>query len=623
MSKRNLGISLAAVPAAALVLLVAAWAIDGATSRNEVHRNVRIAGQNVGGMQAARLDEVMSSIDERLTAIPVEITVGEDTLSSTLGAFAVALDREATSAAAFDARDGGFVLFGPFRWLGSFFNRSDAPVSLMIDEAAARSAAEQLGKAVEAPAVEPSLSFRNGELQAVPGRDGSRLDVDSVVAALAALNGDRLDGDTIEIAGALVEVPPKQSDDSAGALRDRVEEQLERPIEVRFGDEERTLDPTQLAPFITAQLTDDDELVVDLEDAPTLAYLGKAFADVGTPPTEPDVSVSGGKVVVGGGKAGTVCCGPDAVDSLARALEQGDDTVSLSLAPKSPERDQKYYERLGIVEQVASFTTEHPCCAPRVDNIHRMADIVGAHVLAPGETFSLNDVVGRRTVANGFFPAPVINGDGNFDEDVGGGVSQFSTTLFNAAFFAGLEIDEYMAHGLYISRYPYGREATLSFPSPDLKVRNITPYGVLIWPTYTDTSITVSMYSTRYIDAEQSGQFESVYGTVCTQVTTLRERTWIDTGRTETDRFYALYAPAEGVQCDGTTRPKPGETTTTSSSTIPGTPPSSGSTVPGDPGSTTTSGPPGGSTTTAPPGATTSTTTSTSTTAATTTTTSG
>ena len=165
--------------------------------------------------------------------------------------------------------------------------------------------------------------------------------------------------------------------------------------------------------------------------------------------------------------------------------------------------------------------------------------------------------------------APVINGDGNFDQDVGGGVSQFSTTLFNAAFFGGLEIDEYMAHGLYISRYPYGREATLSYPELDLKIRNTTPYGVLIWPTYTDTSITVSLYSTKYLDAAQSGQTESLYGTVCKQVTTLRTRTVVATGVSEIDRFYALYAPGEGVQCDGTTRPKPGETTTT---TLPGAP---------------------------------------------------
>ena len=73
-------------------------------------------------------------------------------------------------------------------------------------------------------------------------------------------------------------------------------------------------------------------------------------------------------------------------------------------------------------------------------------------------------------------------------DTVGGGISQFATTTFNAAFFGGLDLVEYQSHSIYISRYPYGREATLSFPKPDLVIGNNTPYGVLIWPTYTGTS---------------------------------------------------------------------------------------------------------------------------------------
>jgi vancomycin resistance protein YoaR len=120
--------------------------------------------------------------------------------------------------------------------------------------------------------------------------------------------------------------------------------------------------------------------------------------------------------------------------------------------------------------------------------------------------------------------------------------------LFNAAFFAGLEIPEYQMHGLYISRYPYGREATLSYPRPDLKVRNNSPYGVLVWPTYSGTSITVSLYSTKWVEeVTQSNQTTSEQGP-CKVVTTERTRRWLD-GRTAVDRFSGRYAPAEGVQC--------------------------------------------------------------------------
>jgi vancomycin resistance protein YoaR len=98
-----------------------------------------------------------------------------------------------------------------------------------------------------------------------------------------------------------------------------------------------------------------------------------------------------------------------------------------------------------------------------VTNIHRIADIVDGHVVRPGETFSLNGFVGRRDRARGFVPAPVIL-NGRFVDDVGGGVSQFATTLFNAVFFGGLQDLTHTPHIYYISRYPAGRGATVSFP---------------------------------------------------------------------------------------------------------------------------------------------------------------
>ncbi len=200
-----------------------------------------------------------------------------------------------------------------------------------------------------------------------------------------------------------------------------------------------------------------------------------------------------------------------------------------------------------ITTPISSFTTNHACCESRVTNIHRMADLLRGVVIEPGETFSINDTVGQRTRAKGFVEAGVIY-NGRFEQDVGGGVSQFATTTFNAGFFGGLDLVEYMAHTIYISRYPYGREATLSYPSPDLKIRNNTPYGVLIWPTYTGTSITVTLYSTPWVSGEQTGQSESPAGR-CTRVTTQRTRTWVSDGHQEVDTVTALYQPAEGVLC--------------------------------------------------------------------------
>jgi vancomycin resistance protein YoaR len=155
----------------------------------------------------------------------------------------------------------------------------------------------------------------------------------------------------------------------------------------------------------------------------------------------------------------------------------------------------------GIKEKISTFTTRHPCCAPRVTNIHTIAKILDGYLVKPGETFSLNTVVGERDKARGFVPAPQIL-RGRFVNDVGGGISQFTTTMFNAVFFGGLEDVQHTPHQFYISRYPPGRESTVSHPHPDFRWRNDSPTGVLVKTAYTDTSITVSFWGTKRFDVE-------------------------------------------------------------------------------------------------------------------------
>jgi hypothetical protein len=102
-----------------------------------------------------------------------------------------------------------------------------------------------------------------------------------------------------------------------------------------------------------------------------------------------------------------------------------------------------------------------------VTNIQRGAEIIDGTIVGPGERFSLNDVLGRRTIERGFVEAPQIYA-GRLEDAVGGGVSQIATTTYNAAFFAGVQIVTHQPHEFYISRYPMGREATVSWGGPEL-----------------------------------------------------------------------------------------------------------------------------------------------------------
>ena len=199
-------------------------------------------------------------------------------------------------------------------------------------------------------------------------------------------------------------------------------------------------------------------------------------------------------VVVIPGLPGTLLDPEMAAAAAAEAAQQADRTAQLTVLDGAPpEVTTEDILALGVKEKISEFTTRHSCCQPRVTNIQLFADIIDGTIVMPGDTLSLNDTVGERTLERGFRPAPTII-RGKLEDTVGGGVSQFATTFYNAVFYAGLEDIEHRPHSYYFSRYPEGNEATISWREPDLIFRNDTEAAVLIRTQYTDTSITVKFF---------------------------------------------------------------------------------------------------------------------------------
>ena len=147
----------------------------------------------------------------------------------------------------------------------------------------------------------------------------------------------------------------------------------------------------------------------------------------------------------------------------------------------------------GIRSLLGTFTTYFAAGQPRASNIRRIAQVLDNSSVAPGERLSLNGVAGARTRAKGYVADGAII-DGQLEDVVGGGVSQFATTLFNAAFFAGLPIEQHQPHSFYISRYPAGRESTVNFGSIDVIVRNDTNVPFVVKTRSTPGSVTVAIY---------------------------------------------------------------------------------------------------------------------------------
>jgi vancomycin resistance protein YoaR len=144
---------------------------------------------------------------------------------------------------------------------------------------------------------------------------------------------------------------------------------------------------------------------------------------------------------------------------------------------------------------VSGYTTEFGGVPNRIHNVELVAHLVDDKLIAPDATFSFNQTTGERNAAKGFLVAPVIV-NGELTTGLGGGVCQVSTTVFNAAFEAGLPITERTNHALYISHYPQGRDATVNYPDVDLKFVNDTGNWLLLRTYVSSSSLTVGLYGT-------------------------------------------------------------------------------------------------------------------------------
>lgn len=157
-------------------------------------------------------------------------------------------------------------------------------------------------------------------------------------------------------------------------------------------------------------------------------------------------------------------------------------------------------EKATFDEVIGEFTTGDFSDASGV-NIRKTAEIVDGAIVAPGDTFSLNGYTGPRGTAQGFVESGIIL-NGRADKAVGGGISQFATTLYNAAYFAGMEDVAHTPHSYYIPRYPAGREATVFEGAIDLKFKNTSQYPVLIEASADDKSVTVRLKGVKTVTVE-------------------------------------------------------------------------------------------------------------------------
>ncbi|MCD5315238.1 VanW family protein [Kineosporia babensis] len=301
-----------------------------------------------------------------------------------------------------------------------------------------------------------------------------------------------------------VPVQPKTPEISTADAEKVVSEQAEpavsAPLTVKVGKTEVELSPEQIVPALSFKAKD-GELALNVNGKKLRETVLAEGKGISKKPVDAQIVVENGKPKVIPGKDGVTVAAAALAEQVrgplvATAADQR--VAEVPTSAQKPKLTTEKAEGLGVKERISTFSTNLTADAGRTENLRIAAREVDGTLVLPGETFSLNEVLGERTAAKGYNPAPAIQ-NGRLVQDYGGGVSQMATTIFNNVFFAGLEDVYHKPHSFYISRYPEGREATVNWPTVDLKWKNDTDTAVLIKAS-ASSQVTVSFYGTKYWD---------------------------------------------------------------------------------------------------------------------------
>jgi vancomycin resistance protein YoaR len=478
----------------ATLLVAAAFTVRSIVRHGEVLPGVSVGGVDVGRLGREDVTAAILAIEDALLTSPAAVVIQGTSFPLDPVQVQFALDTDHLVAAALDAgRRSGFKQFAD--WVTGRRYEIDL-VGSLSEVAVGQLVDTWEPEAIADPAFNGAIVYEDGEVMLQAPRPGLQVDRDTAPDLIlgALLLGEDRTG-VIEVETAEPTLDLRDVEEAHRTATELVSE----PIVLEGGDPlaRITFQPNDLGGALTSTfavtpepaitLGFDPERIAD-KVAPFIAGLEAPPRDAAFTITEDD------EVVIIPGRAGTVVDPELIAAELLVAAYLPERRAPLPFARGvEPEFSTEDAEALGVVEKVSEFTTFHPCCQPRVTNIQRMADLVDGVLVLPGEEFSLNEHVGLRTEENGFVEAPMIL-RGEFTPAVGGGVSQFATTLFNAIFYGGYEDVYHQPHSYYFSRYPEAREATVSFPNPELIFRNDTAAAVLIHTEYTDESITVKFF---------------------------------------------------------------------------------------------------------------------------------
>ncbi|HAT1212742.1 TPA: hypothetical protein JAK05_001474 [Corynebacterium striatum] len=475
------------------LLLIAgiAYTWDVIANQGKVPRATSVGGVDISSMERTAAVEKLERELGDVETKPVNVTSGEKSSQLVPAESGLTLNYQKAVDGIPDAS------YNPVTRLFSFVKATqEIPVAVDIDDTALDGALERVKNELSFAPKDGMLELNNGQLKVTKPVLGQTVEPDDLKNSITE---NWLDPAGVEVEP--VEVEPAINDDAIEAMRTGdVAKALDNPLTINGENNVAgTLRKDEIAQFVSIEAKDGKlELKVDTPKAQQLFEERMDGAQV--PGQNAKISFSGDKMNVTPSVDGSIIDWEKTLKDFDKRVKGDERTWDADYKPDPAEYTTEMAEKATFNDTVSEFSTGGFSGASG-ENIRRVAAQVDGAVVNPGETFSLNGYTGPRGTAQGYVESGIII-NGHSGTAVGGGISQFATTLYNAAYFAGFEDVAHTPHSYYISRYPAGREATVYEGSIDLQFKNTTNTPVRIETDFGGGKITVRFKGVKTYNVE-------------------------------------------------------------------------------------------------------------------------
>jgi vancomycin resistance protein YoaR len=480
----------------------------------KIYPNIAIRGVQVGELTTVEARRLLEKQYASFLAQPVTITYGDRSWTPTMSELGVRLDIDQAVLAAMEAGRGAGFIDNARQTLAVWQEGLEIPLRVTINQAQMQEYLLARTGEIDRPAADAQLIFEGTLLASQPSSAGYQVLVNEtlqeITAAVQSLSPQTVAMRTRELA-------PSLDNSAVQAAQERIAALVRSPILLNgeLPGQEYSWSPAELAELVRVERvagTTGDQLAITI-DREQLAQRITAIAD----DTEqrgayPRVDWNGGNLqIIKPGTEGRRVDEVAALELVLAAFERPatDRVVELPFRAVPPPVTEANLAQLGINELLSVGRSDFSGSAPyRITNIGAGMRLLHGILLAPGDEFSFNKNIGSIDEANGFVEGYAII-QNRTQLEWGGGICQDSTTMFRAAFWAGLPITERWGHSFYISwydKYAFGEygngpgmDATIFTGGPDLKFVNDTGNWLLI-QTFVDNRQTlaeVRMYGTN------------------------------------------------------------------------------------------------------------------------------